>query len=79
VTDDAEVPAIVRNAYGKVHMLRVAPQSLMAWLAPGPSEWGESIYLVDPMGHLMMRWPAEPDPNGMKRDLLKLLRASRVG
>ena len=37
------------------------------------------ILIVDPLGNLMMRYPAEPDPNRMKKDLAKLLRASRIG
>jgi hypothetical protein len=31
------------------------------------------------MGNLMMRFPAQPDPSRMKKDLIKLLRASRIG
>jgi hypothetical protein len=37
------------------------------------------VLIVDPLGNLMMRYPAAPDPNRMKKDLAKLLRASRVG
>lgn len=37
------------------------------------------VLIVDPLGNLMMRYPAEPDPNRMKKDLAKLLRASRIG
>jgi hypothetical protein len=37
------------------------------------------IWVVDPLGHLMMRWPPDADPDRMKRDLGKLLRASRIG
>jgi hypothetical protein len=37
------------------------------------------VLIVDPLGNLMMRYPAVPDPNRMKKDLAKLLRASRVG
>ncbi len=37
------------------------------------------IFIIDPLGNLMMRFPAKPDPNRMKKDLSKLLRASRIG
>ena len=44
---------------------------------PGPVlEW---IYLVDPRGNLMMRFPAEPDPTRMIRDLERLLKYSSIG
>jgi hypothetical protein len=39
----------------------------------------EHIYVVDPLGNVMMRFPKSADPNRMKKDLAKLLRASRVG
>lgn len=39
----------------------------------------KAIYLVDPLGHLMMRFPDDPDPSRMKKDLSKLLKWSRVG
>ena len=37
------------------------------------------IYLIDPLGNVMMRWPARPDYKRMKGDLDRLLRASQVG
>ena len=39
----------------------------------------DRILLVDPLGNLMMRFPFQADPNRMKKDISKLLRASRVG
>jgi hypothetical protein len=34
---------------------------------------------VDPLGNLMMRFPRDPDPSRMIKDLQRLLKASRVG
>lgn len=39
----------------------------------------DRILLVDPLANLMMRFPFQADPNRMKKDISKLLRASRVG
>ena len=39
----------------------------------------DHIYLVDPLGNLMMRFPREPDPSRVRKDLERLLRYSRVG
>lgn len=39
----------------------------------------DHIYLVDPMGNLMMRFPREPDPSKMLKDLQRLLKYSQVG
>ncbi len=37
------------------------------------------IYLVDPLGNLMMRYPVEAKPKGMLKDLERLLKTSWVG
>jgi hypothetical protein len=37
------------------------------------------IHLVDPLGNVMMRWPAAPDHKRMKGDLDRLLKASQIG
>jgi hypothetical protein len=37
------------------------------------------IYLADPHGNVMMRWPASPDRKRMLEDLKRLLRASQIG
>lgn len=48
------------------------------WPSQGPSP-AAHIWLVDPLGNLMMRFPLEPDPAKMKSDLMRLLKASRIG
>jgi cytochrome oxidase Cu insertion factor (SCO1/SenC/PrrC family) len=42
-------------------------------------EAGHALYLVDPLGNLVLAWPADPDIKAMARDLARLLRASRIG
>jgi cytochrome oxidase Cu insertion factor (SCO1/SenC/PrrC family) len=37
------------------------------------------IYVVDPLGNFMMSYPADADPTGMRKDLARLLRISRIG
>jgi hypothetical protein len=80
VTDDAEVPAGLRDALKadpSLQVLRVPRASLAAWLQPESGHALEDhLYLVDPMGEWMMRMPAEPEPSRVKRDLERLLRAS---
>ncbi len=47
---------------------------------PGSSgtakEW---IYLLDPLGNLLMRYPVTVEPRGMLKDLQRLLRLSKIG
>lgn len=37
------------------------------------------IYIVDPIGNLVMRFKAQSDPAGMRKDLERLLRSSQIG
>ena len=39
----------------------------------------DHIWILDPLGNLVIRYPLAPDANRMKKDLLKLLKASRIG
>ena len=61
-------------------VLRVAPTALQAWFAATPGQPLEpSLYVVDPMGNAMMRFPAAFDSAGAakaRRDMDRLLRAS---
>jgi cytochrome oxidase Cu insertion factor (SCO1/SenC/PrrC family) len=60
---------------------RVARAANGRFLAAFPAEAtpADHIYLVDPMGNLMMRFPREPDPSRMLKDLQRLLKYSQVG
>ena len=52
-------------------------QALTQWLTPEPGQQLEDhLYLVDPMGEWMMRFPVEFDPAKVKRDIDRLLRAA---
>ena len=44
-----------------------------------PGDAVDHIYLVDPLGNLMLRFPRDPDPSGMIKDLQRLLKYSRAG
>lgn len=80
VDDAAPVSAELVPALQKATVLRVDGAALRAWLAPAPGHAvAEHLYVVDPMGNWMMRFPAAMDTAGAakaKRDLDRLLRAS---
>ena len=78
VVDDASVRPEVLNAIPGAQVLRVSRDALSAWLVPAAGQRLEDhLYVVDPLGNWMMRFPAESDPARIKRDLSKLLRASQ--
>ncbi|QCP48110.1 cytochrome C oxidase subunit I [Trinickia violacea] len=79
-TDSGAVPDVIAHAYPDTKMLAADPAAVAAWL---PAETGtqdtDHIYLVDPNGNLMMRFPKNPDPSKIKGDLTKLLKWSSIG
>ena len=48
-------------------------------LPPGAANDRAPVYLVDPHGNVMMRWPAGADRKRMLGDLQRLLKASQIG
>ena len=59
------------------------PDLVVARVAAGAAaalpEGTDRIYLIDPLGNLVLVWPADPDIKAMAKDLTRLLRASRIG
>lgn len=80
VTDGTDPdPAVLAEHRGLV-AARVDPALLSTFFKPADGQSiSDHIYLVDPIGNLMMRYPVRPDPNRMKKDLTRLLKASRIG
>jgi cytochrome oxidase Cu insertion factor (SCO1/SenC/PrrC family) len=39
----------------------------------------DHIYLIDPLGNLVLRYPKNAEPAKMKKDLERLLKYSRIG
>jgi hypothetical protein len=54
-----------------------AADALVAQFPSGERE--HSIFIVDPLGNLMMRHDARGDPKGLLADLKKLLKLSHIG
>ncbi|MBI2959836.1 MAG: cytochrome C oxidase subunit I [Betaproteobacteria bacterium] len=78
VADDAPVAAPLIGEFAGTHVLRARDSRLLARF-PAQRDLREHIYLIDPLGNLMLRYPRDADPSGMKRDLARLLKLSRLG
>ncbi|WP_225783709.1 hypothetical protein [Xenophilus sp. Marseille-Q4582] len=80
VTDDAPVPDRLANGLHGATVLRVPREALAQWLQPEAGHTlAEHLFVVDPMGNWMMRYPARMDMKAAgkaKRDIDRLLRAS---
>lgn len=74
VTDGASPSAATLAAHPDVAIVRAPPDALSAW----PQGAG-AIYLVDPLGNVVLAWPRDPDVRKLANDLSKLLRASQIG
>lgn len=77
VADDLARPAAgdLRDFEGTVIVF--TPRGLS--LPLGAANDRAHIYLVDPRGNVMMRWPAGADRGRMVKDLQRLLKASQIG
>jgi hypothetical protein len=72
----------VLREFEGTHFVRASQKELSSFLvlpADGSARLEDCVWLIDPLGHLMLRWPKAADPSRMKRDLDRLLRASRIG
>ena len=84
VADNTPVRLSLLPALAQATVLRVDAQQLGQWLAPAHGrQLSDHLYLVDPLGNWMMRFPASGSPpvdtaaaKNIKRDLERLLRAS---
>ncbi len=77
VDDAAPVRAPIQSAASQGTVLRASGNVIAHWLRlDAPDAYREHLYIVDPMGNLMMRFPADPDPKQVRKDLDRLLRAS---
>ena len=79
IPDDAPVPVKLLPALNGATVLRVPLAAVSAWLKPGEGhQLSQQLYLVDPMGNWMMRFPPDLDLQSavkVKRDLERVLRA----
>lgn len=80
VDDDQAIPPDLHAALKDATVLRVPAPALGQWLSPATGHGlSASLYVVDPMGHWMMRFPPDLDKTTAakaRRDLSKLLYAS---
>ena len=80
ISDNTLVAEPLRTALKGATTLRVSAPDIAAWLAPGSGHaLADHLYLVDPMGNWMLRFPAKLDKvtaAKAKRDIERLLRAA---
>ena len=78
VADHVAPNPLVKKKIEDMLLLKDASGALIAKL-PAPINAKQHIYFIDPLGNLMMRWPANPDINLMHKDMKRLLKYSQIG
>lgn len=78
IADAAQPDAALLRGYPGLQVARAAGREFLEQF-PAARSPRDHIYLVDPLGNLMLRFPADPDPRRMVKDLARLLEASRIG
>lgn len=80
VDDAAPVRDALKPALAQATVLRVDREQLAQWLSPQRgAQLSDHLYVVDPMGHWMMRFPPGDDLAAaakVRKDLERLMRAS---
>ena len=78
ISDETAVPATVMDDFCGTLMVRAAGS---AWLAQLPVARATSdyLYVIDPLGNLVLRYGREVDPVNIIKDLVRLLKTSRIG
>jgi hypothetical protein len=78
ILDEAPLETQLIREYDGTRMLRAGANPILSEFPP-PDHARDHIYLIDPLGNLMLRFPKDADPRKMHKDLARLLRASRIG
>jgi len=86
ITDDAPIPDQVHEAYAGTIFLRADPAQLTTFLTSTPLSADQArdalaapMWIIDPLGNLMLQFPPDADPFKVRKDIAKLLFNSRVG
>lgn len=76
-TGAPELSEVLKSATETAVVLHLDESDIAGWLEPAPGQrLSDHLYVVDPLGNWMMRFPAEAEPAKVRRDLDRLLRAS---
>ena len=78
ILDDAPLDTMLMREYDGTRMLRAGASPILGEL-PAAGRVSDHIYLIDPLGNLMLRFPKGADPDRIRKDLARLLRVSRIG
>jgi cytochrome oxidase Cu insertion factor (SCO1/SenC/PrrC family) len=72
-----EHPGMIGLAAERTELKQLAEQFKVD--SQTPLNGAQRIYVVDPLGNLMMSYPPDADPSNINKDLRRLLKVSQIG
>lgn len=78
ISDDVAPPAAAVSGFQGTWMVRAAGSELLVQL-PAKGALTDHLYVIDPLGNLVLRYPRDADPLKIIKDLTRLLKTSRIG
>lgn len=88
VTDDQPIAPEILEAYKGTIIVRADPAKIAPFLVPATTIVTEDnlsralakpMWIIDPIGNLMLEFPPDADPLLVRKDISKLLYSSRIG
>ncbi len=79
VSDQQPLPIMLMREYEGTHFVRAPLRLLRDFLVlpeTPDARLQDHIWLIDPRGNLMLRWPKNAEPKGIQRDVAKLLKVA---
>jgi hypothetical protein len=78
--EDAEpLDAALQQRYAGTHFLRLQDGPLRSAFTPESGQPRAHLWVVDPLGNLVLRYPQNPDLKRMLKDMERLLKVSQIG
>jgi cytochrome oxidase Cu insertion factor (SCO1/SenC/PrrC family) len=78
ISDDAAITGGVADDFRGTWLVRAAASELLKRL-PAEGAPAEYIYVVDPLGNVVLRYRRDTEPGSMIKDLARLLKISGIG
>lgn len=78
VTGQGQPAQRLRAEFDGTWMVRAGGSPVLGAL-PFAGAQTDHIYLVDPLGNLVLRYPRDADPSRIRKDIERLLKVSRIG
>jgi len=79
IPDQVPLSIVLMREFEGTHFIRTPLQPLRDFLAlpdAADARLQDHIWVVDPSGNLMLRWPKDAEPSGVKRDVAQLLKVA---